>query len=186
MEEGRLVQDEPQFLVYVWKLSLEHTIGDCNEKSLVLDVIFKFLIKNYYLPFKKEKKNYEKQDKPLQATHFSLFTKLSSSVQTKWSIMLRCQMSREQKLDWYLIKPELGPWHRQSNRGDGGVALSEFSIRLCPGFFMIFSILDHVTLRVLARIVLRQTVLPPSTTKISQKNHFYEFIYCNFKQRTVS
>jgi hypothetical protein len=28
----------------------------------------------------------------------------------------------------------------QSNRGDGGVALSKFSIRLCPRFFNIFSI----------------------------------------------
>jgi hypothetical protein len=39
------------------------------------------------------------------------------------------------------------------------------------------------------RIVLRQTVLPPSTTKISQKNHFYAFINCNFKgeaYRTVA
>ncbi len=31
------------------------------------------------------------------------------------------------------------------------------------------------------RIALRHTVLPPSTTKISQKNHFYAFINCNFK-----
>ncbi|KAK4013575.1 hypothetical protein OUZ56_026128 [Daphnia magna] len=29
---------------------------------------------------------------------------------------------------------------KQSNRGDGGVALSKFSIRLCPRFFKIFSI----------------------------------------------
>ena len=42
--------------------------------------------------------------------------------------------------------------HYQSDRVDGGVALSEFSIRLCPRFFMIFSILDHVTLRVLADV----------------------------------
>jgi hypothetical protein len=57
---------------------------------------------------------------------------------------------------------------------------------------MIFSILDQASLRVSGgcfRIVLGQTVLPPSTTKISQKNHFYEFIFCNFnrgKQRTMA
>jgi hypothetical protein len=40
----------------------------------------------------------------------------------------------------------------QSDRGDGGVTLSEFSIRLCPRFFMIFSILDQASLRVLVDV----------------------------------
>ncbi len=46
-------------------------------------MLFKFLIKNYYLPFKKEKKNYEKQDKPLQATHFDDDERIGASAMNR-------------------------------------------------------------------------------------------------------
>ena len=85
----------------------------------------------------------------------------------------------------------VGLLYRQSNRGDGGVALSEFSIR--PGSKVFHDFFnsrsrDFTRSSGCYRIVLRHTVMPPSTTKISKKKPFYAFINCIFKgenQRTV-
>ncbi len=63
----------------------------------------------------------------------------------------------------------------QSNRVDGGVALSKFSIRLCPRFSKFFSIVQR-TLQKSSPL----NTAPPLDDK--QKNHFYAFINSDFEE----